>query len=53
MPGVGVGLIVLNYSQEIVYQEKLNLGDSQLVYNGELEGTTRAVKFASRVAKQD
>ena len=49
--GVGVGLVVLNDSQEVVYQETLNLGDSQLVYNGELEGTTRAVEFASRVAK--
>jgi ribonuclease HI len=49
--GVGVGLVVLDHSQEIVYQETLNLGDSQLVYNGELEGTTRAVEFASRAAK--
>ena len=49
--GVGVGLVVMNYNQQIVYQEILNLGDSQLVYNGELEGTTRAVEFASRAAK--
>jgi ribonuclease HI len=49
--GVGVGLVVLNHSQEVIYQETLNLGDSQLVYNGELEGTTRAVEFASRVTK--
>ncbi len=48
--GVGVGLIVLDHSQEIVYQETLNLGNSQLVYNRELKGTTRAVEFANRVA---
>jgi len=52
--GVGVGLAVLNYSQDIpkvVYQDTFNLGDSQLVYNGELEGTTQAVEYASRVAR--
>jgi hypothetical protein len=26
--GIGVGLVVLDSSQEIVYQETLNLGDS-------------------------
>ena len=50
--GVRVGLVVLDLSHKIVYQEALNLGDSQLVYNGELEGTTRAVEFASRAAEQ-
>ena len=50
--GVGVGLVVLNDSQQIVYQEILNLGNLQLVYNKELEGTTQEVKFASKVAKQ-
>jgi hypothetical protein len=49
--GVGVGLVALDYSQGIIHQEMLNLGESQLVYNGELEGTTRAIEFASRVAK--
>jgi hypothetical protein len=52
--GVGVGLVALNYSQgslKVVYQDTLNIGDSQLVYNGELEGTTRAIEFASRVAR--
>jgi ribonuclease HI len=28
-----------------------NLGNSQLVYNGELEGTTQAIEYASRAAK--
>ena len=49
--GIGVGLVVLNHGQEVVHQEKLNLGESQLVYNGELEGTTQAIEFASREAK--
>lgn len=48
MPGeeltkVGVGLVVLNYKKNtlrIVYKSITNLGDSQLVYNGELEETT-------------
>ena len=50
--GIGVGLVVLNHGQEVVHQERLNLGESQLVYNGELEGTTRAIEFASREAKR-
>ena len=49
--GIGVGLVALDNRQEVVYQDIVNLGDSQLVYNRELEGTTRAVEFASRVAK--
>jgi ribonuclease HI len=52
--GVGVGLVVLNYNlgiPQVVYQNTINLGDSQLVYNGELEGTTQAVEYASRMAK--
>jgi hypothetical protein len=28
-----------------------NLGDSQLVYNGELEGTTQEIEYASRTAQ--
>ena len=32
------------------YESKLNIGLSQLVYNSELEGTTLAIKYASRVA---
>ena len=49
--GVGVGLVALDHSQGIIHQEMLNLGESQLVYNRELEGTTRAIEFTSRVAK--
>ncbi|KAH9207658.1 hypothetical protein DL95DRAFT_482454 [Leptodontidium sp. 2 PMI_412] len=60
--GVGVGLVVLNYDRgtpKVVYKSMTNLGDSQLelkiqhqlVYNGELEGTTQAVEYASKVAK--
>ena len=52
--GVGVGLVVLNYDRgtpSVVYKSMTNLGDSQLVYNGELEGTTQAVEYASKVAK--
>ena len=52
LTGVGVGLVVLDLSYKIVHQEAFNLGDSQLVYNGELEGTTWAIEFASRAAEQ-
>ena len=52
--GVGVGLVVLNYDKgapRVVHKSMTNLGDSQLVYNGELEGTTRAIEYASQAAK--
>ncbi|PVH68720.1 hypothetical protein DL98DRAFT_554737 [Cadophora sp. DSE1049] len=52
--GVGVGLLVLNYDRgtpRVVYKSMTNLRDSQLVYNGELERTTQAVEYASKVAK--
>jgi hypothetical protein len=42
--GIGVGVIVYDHSdwdKTKVYQENLNIGPSQLVYNGELEGVTR------------
>jgi hypothetical protein len=59
MPGddskrVGVGLVVLNYNKgtpRVVHKSITNLGDSQLGYNGELEGTTQAIEYASKAAK--
>jgi hypothetical protein len=52
--GVGVGLVVLSYdrgSARVVHKSMTNLGDSHLVYNGELEGTTQAIEYVSRAAK--
>jgi ribonuclease HI len=52
--GIGVGLVVIQYNQgtpTVLHQNMINLGDSQLVYNGELEGTTRAIEYASRTAQ--
>ena len=52
--GVGVGLVVFKHrsiTPRIVYRSMSNLGHSQLVYNGELEGTTQAIEYASLVAQ--
>jgi ribonuclease HI len=53
--GVGVGLVAYDYSQErqgqITTQKLRNLGEEQLVYNGELEGATQGIEYASRIAK--
>ena len=54
--GIGVGLVVLNYSTtteswEAVHQSSANLGYAQLVYNRELEGITRGIKYVNTVAK--
>jgi ribonuclease HI len=52
--GIGVGLAVLSYKSGTLqnsYQSITNLGDSQMVYNGELEGVTQAIEYASTIAK--
>jgi hypothetical protein len=55
--GIGLGLVV--YSHETPYipvvakhRESQNIGASAIVYNGELEGVTRAIEYASSKAKR-
>ena len=51
---VGVGLVALQYNQGSLlatHQIMTSLGDSQLVYNGELEGITQAIEYASLKAR--
>ena len=48
--GVGVGFAVLCQGR-VTHQDKTNLGTDQLVYDGELEGATRALEYAGRVAQ--
>jgi ribonuclease HI len=55
---IGVGLVSYELSQvqtkSIIWNQKLrNLGQEQLVYNDELEGTTLAIKYISRIAEKD
>lgn len=50
--GIGIGLAVLSPpSKTVHFQKQVNIGDGQLVYNGELEGATQAVEYAERAAK--
>jgi ribonuclease HI len=52
--GIGVGVVIYDFSdwdKTKVYQESFNIGTSQLVYNGELEGVTRAIEYTSKTAK--
>jgi ribonuclease HI len=52
--GIGVGLAAFKHRANIlqkVYQSMTNLGDTQLVYNGELEGATLAIEYASQVVQ--
>ncbi|KAH8621200.1 hypothetical protein IG631_24143 [Alternaria alternata] len=51
--GIGVGLVAYNSAQEETYTERTNIGKSQLVYNGELEGITRVFEYAARIAEKD
>jgi ribonuclease HI len=53
--GIGVGLVaysLIEGNQKVVTQSLRNLGDEQLVYNGELEGTTLGIEYISRIARQ-
>ena len=52
--GVGVGLVGFKHrasTPRIVYRSMSNLGNTELVYNGELEGATQAIEYASLVAQ--
>lgn len=48
--GIGVGIVAIQPNNRILYQERSNIGTSQLVYNGELFGVTRAIEYASSIA---
>jgi len=50
--GIGIGLVAYNTAQE-VHSEKTNIGESQLVYNGELEGIAKAFEYAAASARKD
>jgi ribonuclease HI len=49
--GIGVGLVAVDLFGHQIHQSKSNLGPSQLVYNGELEGIAQAVEHASHMAQ--
>jgi hypothetical protein len=54
---VGLGLIVYSYETPYIlviakYRESQNIGASTIVYNRELEGVTRAIKYTSSKVKR-
>jgi hypothetical protein len=57
--GIRIGLGLITYSHETPYilvvakyRESRNIGASAIVYNRELEGVTRAIKYASSKVKR-
>lgn len=51
--GIGVGLAITSPPSEWIHREiQVNIGPDNLVYNGELEGTTRAIEQAAKIAKK-
>jgi hypothetical protein len=55
--GIGLGLAVYSHETPYIpvvakYRESQNIGASTIVYNGELEGITRAIKYASSKVKR-
>jgi len=52
--GIGIGLAMYQHTasgNKLKYQKSANIGSSQLVYNGELEGITLAAEYASKIAR--
>jgi ribonuclease HI len=50
--GIGIGVVVFDYSISHsipIHQYTLNIGLDQEVYNGELEGITSAIEYASSI----
>ena len=50
--GIGVGVVAYDYTNQgqEVHQEKINIGKSQIVYNGELEAIACGFEYAATVA---
>ena len=49
--GVGSSFVIYENIPEIpIFTDQWNLGDQQLVYNGELDAITTAVEYASKIA---
>jgi len=49
--GVGIGIAAI-YRNRLIYEEKINIGDSQIVYNGELQGVTKAIEYSEKIARK-
>lgn len=55
--GVGFGFAVYTHIRDHIplipiHSKRGNIGDSELVYNGELEAVTQAIEYASSIAKE-
>ena len=53
--GAGVGVATIGYdlsTTQRFYSQKKNIGKKQIIYNGELEGITQGLEYASRIAEQ-
>ncbi|KAF7564345.1 uncharacterized protein PtrM4_152490 [Pyrenophora tritici-repentis] len=50
--GIGVGVVAYSSTHEETFSQKTNIGCSQLVYNGELEGIAQAFEHAATVAQE-
>lgn len=48
--GIGIGIAAFNQNQ-LTYKSKENIGNSQIVYNGELQGITQAIEYSENIAK--
>jgi ribonuclease HI len=50
--GIGVGFLVCRNGTTQILDKMFNIGPSQLVYNGELQGIIKAVEYASFMARK-
>ncbi|EDN93481.1 hypothetical protein SS1G_09348 [Sclerotinia sclerotiorum 1980 UF-70] len=50
--GVGVGIVIILPNGRISYQEIINIGVNQFVYNSELLGVTKAIEYANSITQR-
>jgi hypothetical protein len=55
--GIGFGFAIYNHISPSIplepsYREYWNIGNRAIVYNGELEAVTKAIEYASEIAKE-
>jgi ribonuclease HI len=55
--GIGLGLVAYRHNRlntlcQPIYSKLENIGDESIVYNGELEAITKALEYASYIAKE-
>jgi ribonuclease HI len=47
---VGIGIVAINQNR-VIHEEMINIGNSQIVYNGELQGVIQGTEYIDKIAR--